>query len=427
MRIEPETTTQLRKLLDEHTDWGQRIEQFVADYGQLKPAQVPSLPEENLRKLWWAVSFAETGSFGLSKPTGNQLRGLRTMTTLLADRSKSLGVRFLGARKVCDKSFAKTQLPVILRTLLILEGGLFGTIVTKNSTNLLLKWAGKPELNYGEPASITLALENIRALIEEWAPRVDATKLGERARIPWHLCEIIELDSPGNQGQKGSESGGQNKGWRFAKWMGPLVDALRALGGSGTPKAVNQKIQELLKVPDSVLAEKMGGSGQSRFYNEVAWARQFLVWEGLVESPVRGTWALTAEGQKTFLDEQHAQGIAKKWAERHKQTAEARPDADMSESLVETSLCELIYRNLLVSEKPGTSKFMDFVRDKRQMAILFENFVRTFYRVHTDYQVKREDIYWRWIAADQVAAGLLPKMQTDISLVVLPMVVLPTR
>ena len=41
-------------------------------------------------------------------------------------------------------------------------------------------------------------------------------------------------------------------------------------------------------------------------------------------------------------------------------------------------VCELIYRNLLVSEKPGTSKFMDFVRDKRQMAILFENFVRTF-------------------------------------------------
>lgn len=79
-------------------------------------------------------------------------------------------------------------------------------------------------------------------------------------------------------------------------------------------------------------------------------------------------------------------------------------------------VCELIYRNLLVSEKSGSSKFMDFVRDKRQMAILFENFVRTFYRVHMDYTVKREDIYWRWIAADQVAAGLLPKMQTDISL-----------
>ena len=79
-------------------------------------------------------------------------------------------------------------------------------------------------------------------------------------------------------------------------------------------------------------------------------------------------------------------------------------------------VCELIHRNLLVSEKSGSSKFMDFVRDEQQMRILFENFVRTFYRVHTDYKVKREDIYWRWIAADQVAAGLLPKMQTDISL-----------
>jgi 5-methylcytosine-specific restriction enzyme subunit McrC len=59
---------------------------------------------------------------------------------------------------------------------------------------------------------------------------------------------------------------------------------------------------------------------------------------------------------------------------------------------------------------------MDFVRDERQMAVLFEDFVRNFYRIHTDYRVKREDIYWRWIAGDQVAAGLLPKMQTDISL-----------
>ena len=51
-------------------------------------------------------------------------------------------------------------------------------------------------------------------------------------------------------------------------------------------------------------------------------------------------------------------------------------------------VCELIYRNLLISEKPGTSKFMDFVQDKRQMAILFEKFVRTFYRVHTGFRVR---------------------------------------
>jgi 5-methylcytosine-specific restriction enzyme subunit McrC len=79
-------------------------------------------------------------------------------------------------------------------------------------------------------------------------------------------------------------------------------------------------------------------------------------------------------------------------------------------------VCELIYRNLLVSEKSGASKFMDFFQDRQQMALLFENFVRNFYRVHTTFRVKREDIYWRWIAADPAAAEMLPKMQTDISL-----------
>lgn len=122
----------------------------------------------------------------------------------------------------------------------------------------------------------------------------------------------------------------QSKGWKFTKWMGPVVEALRALGGSGTPKAVLQKIQELLGLPASVLTEKMG-SGQSRFYNEVAWARKYLVWEGLVESPERGTWALTTKGKATTLDDRQAQEIAERWAERHKQEAEAEPD-DSSET-----------------------------------------------------------------------------------------------
>lgn len=82
-------------------------------------------------------------------------------------------------------------------------------------------------------------------------------------------------------------------------------------------------------------------------------------------------------------------------------------------------VCELIYRNLLVSEKSGNSKFMDFVQDERQMAVLFEHFVRNFYRIeqkHHPFWVKREDIMWRLEALDASSMGLLPKMQTDISL-----------
>jgi 5-methylcytosine-specific restriction enzyme subunit McrC len=50
------------------------------------------------------------------------------------------------------------------------------------------------------------------------------------------------------------------------------------------------------------------------------------------------------------------------------------------------------------------------------MAVLFENFVRNFYRHHSAFSVKREDIYWQWMAVDDAARALLPKMQTDISL-----------
>ena len=79
-------------------------------------------------------------------------------------------------------------------------------------------------------------------------------------------------------------------------------------------------------------------------------------------------------------------------------------------------LCALIHHNLLVSETSGHSRFRDFTRDTHQMAVLFENFVRNFYRRHTQYRVKREDIRWKLIARDSSDAKLLPKMQTDISL-----------
>ena len=79
-------------------------------------------------------------------------------------------------------------------------------------------------------------------------------------------------------------------------------------------------------------------------------------------------------------------------------------------------LCALIQHNLLVSEISGRSRFMDFTRDRRQMAVLFENFVRNFYRKHTNYNVRREDIQWKLVARDPSAGRLLPKMQTDISL-----------
>jgi len=77
-------------------------------------------------------------------------------------------------------------------------------------------------------------------------------------------------------------------------------------------------------------------------------------------------------------------------------------------------ICELVNENLLPSEQKGQSKFRDFVRQERQMGILFEEFVRNFYKIEQNiYKVYREDIIWDITAGDK---SFLPKMQTDISL-----------
>jgi 5-methylcytosine-specific restriction enzyme subunit McrC len=78
------------------------------------------------------------------------------------------------------------------------------------------------------------------------------------------------------------------------------------------------------------------------------------------------------------------------------------------------NICELVVDNLLPSEQKGHSKFRDFIRDERQMRILFEEFVRNFFRIEQNhFQVYREDIRWDITAGDE---KFLPKMQTDISL-----------
>ncbi|MCB1660339.1 MAG: restriction endonuclease [Pseudomonadales bacterium] len=98
----------------------------------------------------------------------------------------------------------------------------------------------------------------------------------------------------------------------FVQWFGPLLDALRDLGDSGRPREVSDKIAQNLKLPDSVLDETIK-SGGSKFHNQVAWARQYLVWEGYLDASKHGTWKLTSSGRSAHLTEADAQEIFKKW------------------------------------------------------------------------------------------------------------------
>lgn len=99
----------------------------------------------------------------------------------------------------------------------------------------------------------------------------------------------------------------------FIKWFGPVLDALRALGGSGRPSEITKWIAEKKQLSDNILNERYEKSGVLKFQNQIAWARQYLVWEELLGSSKHGVWTLTDKGWSTHLNEKQAHDIFIKW------------------------------------------------------------------------------------------------------------------
>jgi 5-methylcytosine-specific restriction enzyme subunit McrC len=83
------------------------------------------------------------------------------------------------------------------------------------------------------------------------------------------------------------------------------------------------------------------------------------------------------------------------------------------------NIAYLIHENIVLDEKTGNYEFIDFIRDDRKMAGLFENFIRNFYKEHlrgTEFEVKPEIIKWNLNESDPFSLEYLPQMKTDISI-----------
>lgn len=159
-----------------------------------------------------------------------------------------------------------------------------------------------------------------------------------------------------------------NKHAEFLQWMPEVLNALRALDGSGKPKEVSRWIADKLKLPDALL-ESTTKTGVARFHNQVQWARQYLVWEGLLDASTRGTWSLTKEGEKTHLDLEHSRKIVSKWirANADKRTKAEQADVeteidrnDGPSSIIESARMALLDRLKSISPK-GFERLMKYV------------------------------------------------------------------
>ena len=78
------------------------------------------------------------------------------------------------------------------------------------------------------------------------------------------------------------------------------------------------------------------------------------------------------------------------------------------------NICQILYENILPSEKEGELTFIDFSRDEHKMAYLFENFVRNLYRKEQNqYSVSSKKFAWKFTGD---STDYLPSMNTDITL-----------
>jgi restriction system protein len=99
-------------------------------------------------------------------------------------------------------------------------------------------------------------------------------------------------------------------GARFSQFLQPVLDAIRALGGSARPSEVKEMILKTLKLPpDYVNAVHQGG--ESKFGNDVDWARFYLVRAGYLDASKRGVWSLTELGRTRTIDAVEAARIVR--------------------------------------------------------------------------------------------------------------------
>jgi restriction system protein len=114
------------------------------------------------------------------------------------------------------------------------------------------------------------------------------------------------------------------EGSKFVRYFGPLLEALRGLGGSAKAEEAVDRVASDLKLTDQVLNETVP-SGGSRFRNQVAWARFYLVREGLLDSSKHGVWSLTSKGLETKLTPDRAREIYLKQVKYYQEQRKNKP------------------------------------------------------------------------------------------------------
>lgn len=100
--------------------------------------------------------------------------------------------------------------------------------------------------------------------------------------------------------------------------MAPILDCLREKGDSANASEVVEWVGVKFAISDEQREERQKNNVK-KFYNQVAWAKQELTWEGLIDASNRGVWALTEKGRATVLTHDASLAIQRKWGQIHRE------------------------------------------------------------------------------------------------------------
>lgn len=161
----------------------------------------------------------------------------------------------------------------------------------------------KKKLNKVPYAAEYLAIKDacLRALKDGNYEYKNYPELSYRA---WIVSKQVNQEKAEVKGKKSSKAA-------FLRWFAPLIQALRDLGGSGTPAEARAKIIENEQLSEDEINQTRGKNNVNKFENEVAFARNYLVNVGYIDKSVYGIWTLTAAGKSVDMTSEMASDIFK--------------------------------------------------------------------------------------------------------------------
>ena len=127
--------------------------------------------------------------------------------------------------------------------------------------------------------------------------------------------------------EKLTEDSSSNSSAKFLRWFKPLLQALKDLGGSATPKEARNKIIENEKLTEEETSAVVGKTQTPEFNNDVAWARQYLVRGGYLDNSTRGVWKLTENGWTVDMTDELASEVFKTIVKENQQDKEDKGSA----------------------------------------------------------------------------------------------------